>query len=244
MATALLPPHGFVKLIRVAGPWHDNDIADVAHAARVSFNATEDYQRERALKLVDYLWAHRHTTPFEMVETWWEMKLPIFVARQLVRHRTVSLNEVSRRYVTDPVEFYVPEVWRKAAPDKKQGSLAEGFSHADMNDTLDNMDNKHVLWDVDTVLTLVRSLYEDMLLAGACPEQARMVLPLCTYTRWIWHQDLHNLLHMLSLRTDSHAQKETRDVAVAMLNLLAKKLPMVNKFISGEDKPACLDTDQ
>lgn len=227
--TIWIPPHGYVRLLRVAGPWHDDDISDVAHAARVSFDAMEYYQRDRALKLVEYLWAHRHTTPFEMIETWWEVKLPIFVARQLVRHRTVSINEVSRRYVTDEVEFYLPDVWRYAAADKKQGSADDGLSHTQASHLLMEETGG---WAFDEVIDLCRDVYEKAIAAGICPEQARMILPLCTYTRWLWHQDLHNLLHMLSLRTDAHAQKETRDVTLAMLALLSAKLPQVENFVN------------
>lgn len=222
-----IQPHGYVKLLRIAGPWHDNDITDVAHVARVSFDATEAYSNEKALKLVDYLWAHRHTTPFEMIQTWWEIKLPIFVARQLVRHRTASINEVSRRYVTDQIEFYLPEVWRKAADNKKQGSIDEGFT---MNEA-DCLLSRNKFYTLRMYLHYVHALYNDLIANGVCPEQARMLLPLNLYTRMIWRQDLHNLLHMISLRIDPHAQAETREYAQAMLIVLAEHIP-VHKFVS------------
>lgn len=202
---------GYVKLLNVAG------LGDVettpATAARVSFDAKEDYTKEKATKLLSYLWKYKHTTPFEMIETWWEMKLPIFVARQLVRHRTVSINEVSRRYVTHDLEFYYPDVWRKASKDKKQGSKGVMSDKRYADSRL-----------IDVIDQAIYS-YDKLIDFGVCPEQARIVLPLNTYTRWVWKQDFHNLMHMLNLRCDEHAQWETREYAVAMKQILCDTYP-------------------
>jgi len=207
---------GFVTLLNLAGPTRrpegrfDADDRDPANSARVSFNARDTRPREDDLKLNKYLWKHHHSTPFEMIETWWEMKLPVFVARQLVRHRTVSLNEVSRRYVDDEVEFYVPKEWRRRAKNKKQGSDGVVFVHS---------------FDYDRAMRVVKGAYEDLLELGVAPEQARIVLPQGMYPRWLWKQDLRNVLHMLSLRMASDAQWETRQYAFAMFGLLRKELP-------------------
>lgn len=147
-------------------------------------------------------------------QTWWELKLPIFVARQLVRHRTVSINEVSRRYVDGPVEFYEPAVWRGRAADKKQGSADAPFDQQAGAGIVVREAHQDAV-----------TAYETLLSAGVCPEQARIVLPVSTYTKWLWSQDLRNLLHMLALRSDPHAQMETRCYADAMIEILREVLP-------------------
>ncbi len=215
---------GYVKLLNVAGPTGKADDCDPAHTARMSFNNEyEDRTQEQDLRLVKYLNKHRHTTPFEFIETYWEMKLPIFVARQLVRHRTASINEVSRRYVTDNIEFHVPEIWRKASVNKKQGSLDESVDRQ----THLNIDEYYC----NSISTAI-DVYHDMLEQGVCPEQARIVLPVSLYTRWAFKIDLHNCLHLIELRTDEHAQYETRQYALAMQTLLKDTLPDLMDIVS------------
>ena len=214
--------NGYVKLLNIGGPDGQGDDRDPANCARISFDAKDTRDREDDLKLNRYLWTHQHTTPFEMTETWWEMKMPIFVARQFVRHRTASINEVSRRYVDTEPDVYFPSRWRAKAADKKQGSSPDPLHH--MAEASSN-----VAYFAATASAL--STYRKMLKAGVAPEMARMVLPLSTYTTWVWHQDLHNLLHMLRLRSAPDAQWEARQYANAMLALLRDRLPDLMRVV-------------
>lgn len=227
MARMKILDKGYVKLLSVAGPFGPAANEDPADTARMSFdNAYEDRTHEQDMRLVKYLHTHKHTTPFEFIETYWEMKLPIFVARQLVRHRTASINEVSRRYVTDNIEFHIPETWRKASANKKQGSLDENVDRQ----THLNMDEYYC----NSISTAI-DVYHDMLEQGVCPEQARMILPVSLYTRWAFKIDLHNCLHLIELRTNEHAQYETRQYANAMQVLLKGALPDLMDIISKKE---------
>jgi thymidylate synthase (FAD) len=223
--------HGFVTLRNLAGPTRrpfadiegdlvrdfDADDTDPANAARMSFNNFDlTRPRETDLKLCEYLLKNKHTTPFEMIECWVEMKLPIFVARQFVRHRTVTINEVSGRYVTLPAEWYIPEtVGGKPIGGAKQGQ----------SDTLD----VHTQEQFKNILNAnCQRGYEDYLWAienCVAAEEARLLLHLNHYTHWLWKQDLHNMMHFLSLRDHSHAQKQARAYAVAIDGLLRQHLP-------------------
>lgn len=216
---------GYVKLLSVSGPSGIAGNIDPSRVARISFdNESEIRSEQQELNLVKYLWEHRHTGPFEFVETYWEMKLPIFVARQLVRHRSASINEVSRRYVTDNIEFHVPEMWRKASANKKQGSLNEGVNYQRQCDISYDLVLREAVYSFNKLLNL-----------GVCPEQARMVLPVSLYTRWAFKIDLHNCLHLIELRTDEHAQYETRQYALAMQTLLKDALPDLMDIVSKKE---------
>lgn len=214
--------HGFVKLRNVSGPtrrehqqFDANDI-DPANAARMSFDSTDSGRTESDdLKLARYLMKNWHTTPFEMIEIWLEMKLPIFVARQFVRHRTVSINEVSGRYVTLPAEWYIPDTVGGKAGSVKQGQA----------DTLDFDTQQMFKNDLQRHCEAGYNTYLSALEMGVAPEHARMFLSLNHYTHWMWKQDLHNMMHFLSLRTGSHAQIEAQKYAQATLSLLRGYLP-------------------
>jgi thymidylate synthase (FAD) len=222
--------HGFVTLRNISGPtrrqpffvnntqtkFFDADDVDPAQAARMSFNQmdatrteTEDY------KLAKYLMKNRHTSPFEMIEVWLEMKLPIFVARQFVRHRTVSLNEVSGRYVTLPDEWYIPEVVGGKAPNAKQGQA----------DNLSRSTQDLFKRDLEAHCRQGYEYYLHAISNGVAPEHARMFLSLNHYTHWLWKQNLHNLMHFLSLRDHSHAQIEAQMYAKAISELIRQVLP-------------------
>lgn len=214
--------HGFIKILNISGPERrldqpfDASDRDPANSARMSF-AQKDSERteEQDAKLCEYLLKNWHTTPFEMVEVWIEMKLPIFVARQFVRHRTVSINEVSGRYVQLPAEWYTPKVVGGKAPNAKQGqenNLSE-FEQEGFRAAL----NRHCAEGY--------IIYSEAIDRGVAPEHARMFLSLNHYTVWLWKQDLHNLMHFLSLRMDSHAQVEAQAYANAIYNELRKSLP-------------------
>ena len=214
--------HGHIKILNISGPERrpdqefDASDRDPANSARMSF-AQKDSGRteEQDAKLCEYLLKNWHTTPFEMVEVWIEMKLPIFVARQFVRHRTVSINEVSGRYVQLPAEWYIPKVVGGKALNAKQGqenNLSE-FEQEEFRAAL----NRHCEKGY--------TLYSEAIDRGVAPEHARMLLSLNHYTVWLWKQDLHNTMHFLSLRMDSHAQVEAQAYANAIYNELRKSLP-------------------
>ena len=189
---------------------------DVANSARMSFDASDvgrTYEVE--MKLNRYLLANKHMTPFESIEVWLEMKLPIFVARQFVRHRTTSLNEVSGRYVTLPAEWYIPETVGGKPVDKKQGQ----------SDTLNGMQQTVFRTTLNTHCQNGYSSYLEAIECGVAPEHARLFLSLNHYTHWLWKQDLRNLLHFLSLRQHSHAQVEAQAYANAIFQLLEPQLP-------------------
>jgi thymidylate synthase (FAD) len=218
--------HGFVGLRNLAGPtrrdWNDFDADDVdpANAARMSFDQFDkfydkDRTHEQDLKLCEYLMKNWHTSPFEMIEVWLEMKLPIFVARQFVRHRTVSINEVSGRYVTLPAEWYIPEVVGGKPPKAKQGQV----------DTLDKSIQEDFQHDLNERCRHSYDRYTYYIERGVAAEHARMLLHLNHYTHWLWKQDLHNMMRFLSLRDHSHAQVEAQAYAQAIDKLLRAHLP-------------------
>lgn len=204
--------YGYVALTAVMG-----DDRTPARTARTSFrNADKERSEEQDAKLTKYLINHAHNTPIEFCQVRFYMKLPIFVARQLVRHRTVSINEVSYRYVTAAREFYVPTLDRmqKKAESNKQGSSEQ---------LVDNPDK--CSWLIEKASNEAFDAYEQLLAEGLAPELARAVLPCNTYTEWYWQQNLHNFLHMCNLRTDPHAQWETRQYAKVALDMAEKVFP-------------------
>lgn len=224
--------HGWVRLRNLAGPTRrvhqdagtfgelrnfDADDTDPANAARMSFDQTDSGRtREADLKLADYLMRNSHTTPFEMVVVWLEMKLPIFVARQFVRHRTVSINEVSGRYVTLPAEWYVPsDVGARPEGGAKQGRAAG----------LPEPIAASFRARLNSLCRLGWETYRLFIEHGVAPEHARLMLHLNHYTHWLWRQDLHNMMHFLRLRTHSHAQGEAQEYARAIEWLLRANLP-------------------
>jgi len=214
--------HGYVILRNVAGPTRrtscvfDADDVDPANSARMSFGETDSGRtREQDLKLANYLMKHKHTTPIEMIEIWCEMKLPIFVARQFVRHRTVTINEISGRYVTLPEEWYIPEVVGGKAKSAKQGQ----------EDTLDIDLQEFFKESLNRECKRSYGFYVESIEKGVAPEHARMFLHLNHYTRWLWKQNLHNLMHFMALRADSHAQIEAQKYAITIYEMLREHLP-------------------
>ena len=199
----------------------------VVNAARVSFNKTssweltdwsdsDDYARKEVLskgdtKLIYYLARHKHTSPFGHAFASFHCKAPIFVARQLVKHKFLRWNEISRRYVDDGISFYYPEVWRSKATDKKQGS---GPALADQEINL------------GTTHTVVAQLYNSLIEKGVCPEQARMVLPQSTMTEWYWSGSLDAFADMCNLRCTGDTQLETRLVANQICNSMKELFPV------------------
>lgn len=205
--------HGYVALVDTMG-----EDRRPARMARTSYRNRVERSEPEDAKLTDYLIRNRHTTPIEFCQALWYMKMPIFVARQLVRHRTASINEVSYRYVQAAREFYVPAPDRmnRKAETNKQGSSSQVVD--------DPAECKRLIeWSCNASF----DIYEALLGQGLAPELARSVLPCGTYTEWYWQCDLHNTLHMLGLRLDPHAQYEIRVYAQAMLSLLRPVYPTI-----------------
>lgn len=220
--------HGFVTLLNLAGPFRrphrDFDASDIdpAMTARMSFNNFEEERtKEQDLKLVEYLIKNKHTTPLEMIECWFEMKMPIFVARQMIRHRTVTINEVSARYVTLPEEWYIPAldyVGVKSAKAKQGRTIRE----------LTDGEIETAEWFRATLNEDCAAGYAKYLVAidrGIAPELARCFLHVNHYTHWVWKQNLHNIMHCIALRDHSHAQVEAQAYAQAIDGWLRTYLP-------------------
>lgn len=225
--------HGFVALVdampRLVPEGQTADAA-VVQAARVSYGAgTKKVNEDRGL--IRYLMRHRHTTPFEMVEFKFHVSMPIFVARQWIRHRTANVNEYSARYSILQDRFYRPtlDAVRKQSMTNRQGGEetfttghAGGADAADPAELRTAQDFLQYLDDVEAMY----ARYSDLTERGVSRELARIGLPVSTYTEWYWKCDLHNTLRFLSLRMDPHAQAEIRDYAQAMHDLLEPIVPV------------------
>jgi thymidylate synthase (FAD) len=211
--------HGFVRVIDYMG-----DDAAICQAARVSYGkGTKSVQNDEGL--IRYLMRHWHSTPFEMCEVKLHVKLPVFVARQWIRHRTANVNEYSARYSILDREFYIPAPEHLAAQsvvnNQGRGASLEGEEAA------------RVLEILKTDANRAYDHYEQMISqegqAGLARELARMNLPANIYTQWYWKVDLHNLLHFLRLRADAHAQYEIRVYADAICKVVADWVPFAYK---------------
>jgi thymidylate synthase (FAD) len=217
--------HGFVRVIDYMG-----DDAAVVQAARVSYGkGTKRVNEDRGL--IQYLMRHRHTTPFEMCEIKYHVKLPIFVARQWIRHRTANVNEYSARYSILDNEFYLPAPEHLAvqSTSNRQGR-GDSLPPAEAARVLDLLreDSLRAYRDYAYMLNEDEAgKVVDDSRSGLARELARMNLSLNFYTQWYWKTDLHNLLHFLSLRADAHAQYEIRVYADAMIQTLERWVPLV-----------------
>lgn len=197
-----------VSLVRVSG----SDV-DVVNAARVSFGKMVTTMNERDEGLIRYLMAHKHTSPFEHNQFSFRIKAPIFVVRQWMRHRMNSYNEISYRYVKAPLEFYVPTTWRFQDKQNRQGSVG-------------SFENEELKRKYQEALDCARASYEHMLEQGVCRELARGLLPLCTYSEFIFTCNLHSLIHFLNLRLHPGAQQEIQAYARAMFTLALPHFPV------------------
>ena len=200
---------------------HMGDDLSVVNAARVSFGkksklvCTDIVRGVYAMskgdtKLIKYLAKHKHISPFGHAFASFHVKAPIFVARQLVKHKFLRWNEISRRYVDNEPEFYQPEVWRGRSADKKQGS--NGVSHPPMH--------------LSPLMNQVLDLYDQMIYDGVAPEQARMVLPQSTMTEWYWSGSLDAFADMCRLRCKEDTQYETRIVADQINDIMKPLFPL------------------
>ena len=218
---------GFVRVIDYMG-----DDAAIVQAARVSYGRGTKQTRDDA-GLINYLMRNAHTSPFEMCDLKLHVKLPIFVARQWIRHRTASVNEYSARYSVLDTEFYVPA--------KEQLATQSSANRQGRDEVLGDHDAEHVLALLQADAAQAFEHYHEMLnrdeegneldsgRSGLARELARMNLPLSTYTQWYWKVNLHNLLHFLALRADPHAQWEIRAYAQVLLDVVAKWVPLTHK---------------
>ncbi|MBP3742160.1 MAG: FAD-dependent thymidylate synthase [Treponema sp.] len=207
---------GFVRLVDYFG-----GDQRIVQSARVSYGeGTKSVSQDGAL--IDYLLRHQHTSPFEQVVMTFHLKMPIFVARQWVRHRMGRMNEVSGRYSIMKDEFYVPEA-DKVAPqskDNKQGRSTEAFD----KETADK-----IITQLEEGQKEAYENYSELIDSGLAREIARINLPLSLYTEFYWEMDLHNLFHFLKLRLDSHAQYEIRVYAEVILEMCRKVAPMATE---------------
>ena len=181
-------------------------------------------------KLIKYLANHKHYSPFNHSFISVRVKAPVFVARQLVKHKFLPWNEVSRRYVKDNVEFYTPESWRKAAVNVKQGSSKDETVNLGIIDTLTN-DEGNCIYRPDEVNKAAFETYNTLLDLGVCAEEARMVLPQSMMTTWIWSGTLGAFCDMLVLRLDEHTQYETRVVAQQVAEIVKELFPVSYKAL-------------
>jgi len=202
------------SLITVEYLDHMGTDADIAAAARVSFNPNPpEADTEKDTRLIRRLMRDRHTSPFEMAELKFKITAPIFVARQMVRHRTANWNELSGRYASIPNNYWTPSEWRSQHPSNKQSS--EGV--------VDYVPNTSGIQKTVEEMSFIE--YNQRLEAGVSRELARTCLPLSSMTTWIWKCDLHNIFNFLRLRLDAHAQPEIRLVASSIASLVALWFP-------------------
>ena len=216
--------HGFVRVIDYMG-----DDSSVVQSARVSYGkGTKKISNDKGL--IKYLMRHRHSTPFEMCEIKFHIKLPIYIARQWIRHRTANVNEYSARYSILDKEFYIPSAENLAAQSQ--------INNQDRRNALTDDEASNVIQILKNDAEQTYANYETLLnenssggvldesKSGIARELARMNLTLNTYTQWYWKIDLNNLLHFLALRADDHAQYEIRVYADVMLDLVKKWVPL------------------
>ena len=199
----------------------------VVNAARVSFNKISEEFKEGDVKLINYLAKHKHFSPFNHSFMTFRVKAPIFVARQLVKHKFMPWNEVSRRYVDEEPEFFVPSIWRQRAENVKQGSSQKEVKGIDLGNGI-SWTPYQVAKDV-TLTSL--DVYKELLDGGVCPEQARMVLPQNMMTEWVWSGTLGAFADMLRLRLDPHTQEESRAVALLIHKEASKLFPVSIKAL-------------
>jgi len=206
---------------------HMGSDLSVVNAARVSFGKKSTFEgrvggpnvlADRDAKLIKYLAKHKHTSPFGHAFASFHVKAPIFIARQLVKHKFLRWNEISRRYVDDEPEFYVPDQWRGRSADKKQGS--DGVVE------LEEFTLKSGHYPYDTPEELGLEVYKKLLEQGVAPEQARMVLPQSTMTEWYWSGSLDAFAAMCQLRCKPDTQLETRLVAEQIDDKMIELFPV------------------
>lgn len=201
----------------------------VCEAARHSYGDASSKGVEADTKLIEYLMSHRHTSPFEQCSITWNLRMPIFVMRQFVRHRTFRLNEESARYTEMREDFYIPSEWRSQATTNKQSS-ALTIHDTEWHEFNSNLSRR--------ACQAAYKDYQRLLELGVAREQARMILPVNLMTTIVVNIDLHNLMHFFVLRLDTHAQLEIRAIASAMFYQFQERFPVVaNAFVNHVLRP-------
>ncbi len=203
-----VPDKGFVKLVEFMGG--DRRALD---SARVSFGSSSKGEAQDR-KLIEYLLENGHLSPFEHSVFQFHVKCPIFVARQWMRHRIASYNEISARYTEVPDEFYMPDSFRAQDRINRQGSTRSGA-----------LEQEKMLGIYERSIKASYTAYRELLEAGAAREMARLVLPVAQYTQFYWSVNARSLLNFIALRTDEHAQYEMRRYADAILEIFREKMP-------------------
>ena len=189
--------------------------ASIVNAARVSFGKEISEMSDRDEKLIKYLAEHEHWSPFAHASMQFRIKAPVFVARQLVKHQVgLVWNEVSRRYVDDEPEFFMPFIWRGKPENKKQGSS-----------------DKEIEYDITPTIKYVKETYQNLLREGVAPEMARMVLPQNMMTEWIWSGTLYAFARVCNLRNKPDAQEETRMITQQMEKHMQDHFPISCKYL-------------
>lgn len=191
----------------------------IARAARTSYQGSDGKTPDDDRRLIARLWRDRHTSPFEMVSLTFRIRLPIFVMRQHVRHRTASLNEWSFRYTECPELFYVP------AEDDVRGQSADNKQMS--SGVLPPDESRQATGIIEHVNRSAFESYKKLIALGVAREQARVILPVSAYTQIIWNMDMRNLLHYLSLRLPADAQKEIREYAQIIAGIVSRGWPMI-----------------
>ena len=187
----------------------------VVNSARVSFSKQHKTMQDNDERLIKFLAEHNHWSPFGHCSLQFRIKAPVFVARQLVKHQVgLVWNEVSRRYVNDEPEFYIPFLWREKHKDKKQGST-----------------DTEVEYDIMPLIQKAKKMYKDMLDSNVAPELARMILPQCMMTEWIWSGTLYAFARVCNLRNKDDAQRETREVTRDIAHHMKDQFPMSSKYL-------------
>ena len=215
--------HGFIRVIDYMG-----DDSSIVQSARVSYGkGTKKVSTDSGL--IKYLMRHRHSTPFEMCEIKYHVKLPIFIARQWIRHRTANVNEYSARYSILDKEFYIPDKKNLAAQSTSNRQGRGSLINGSQADNILNLLREDAERNYNNYEKMLNETFDGKIIdeskQGLARELARMNLTLNSYTQWYWKTDLLNLLNFLSLRADSHAQYEIRAYAEIMLNTVKKWVP-------------------
>lgn len=201
---------------------------DVANAARVSFGVEHSELTDRDIKLIKYLWEHKHSTPFEHCVLKFRIEAPMFIAKQHMRHRTWSYNEISRRYTSENITMYSPSKFRQQASSNRQASTSNL-----VDPVIDIVAGEHSSLEITATDCLKKNaedsikLYEALLAKGICREQARGILPQNTFTKYIATANLLNVLKFLALRDKPEAQYEMQLLAKAMSTIVKEKFPVV-----------------
>lgn len=197
----------------------------IVNAARKSFSQESKEFTSKDRKLLKYLWENKHTSPFEMVEFTFEVKAPLFVVRQWQRHRMWNYNEVSRRYTSEDIEFYIPEKFRIQDTDNKQASYGQ----------LDKDIEQYHIRSFNNIVENLLDYYWEMIGDGVCREQARMILPQNMMVEMVAKTDLHNLIHFIKLRLHPHAQWEIQEYARAIVDLIQPIVPETVKLFEEKE---------